>query len=530
MPVKSRLIISFLFLAFLGSSQNPADSLLNILKRMGEDTNKVNILNQISREFVNQSDYIKAKAYATSAISLAQQLSDKNGEAIGNKIIGNLFFDQGDYSKAIEFYFNTLAIYEKIKNKTGIATIYTNIGNAYSGQAEDNTAIEYFNKAILGLESLKMQQSIQYFNAVVGIGTAYENLMNYDKALGFYFRCQIIAEQTNDLEGLAISYNNIGNIYKEKEKKYDEALEYFFKSLKIREEIGDKYYIATSYNNIGSTYLVLKQNKEALSYCSKSLALAREVEAADLIKDAEFYLSSIYEVMGNKAEAFIHYKEYIAARDSIFSADKIKKLADVESKIREGKMEAGFKEEQIKKEAELNQQKTIRHAFTVGFGLVLILAFVVFRNLKQSRQKNKIIENQKSEVENKNLLIEEKQKEIVDSITYARRIQHALLASDSMLSKNLPEHFVLFKPKDIVSGDFYWGAFKGNNFYLAICDSTGHGVPGAFMSLLNISFLNEAVSEKQIKEPGLILSHVRGDLPTGILSAAKLISSLFLTI
>ncbi len=105
--------------------------------------------------------------------------------------------------------------------------------------------------------------------------------------------------------------------------------------------------------------------------------------------------------------------------------------------------------------------------------------------------------------------IEEKNKEILDSINYAQRIQHALLASESMLKKNLPEHFVLFNPKDIVSGDFYWACEAHNKFYFVIADSTGHGVPGAFMSLLNISFLNEAINEKGIQRTNEILAHVR---------------------
>jgi serine phosphatase RsbU (regulator of sigma subunit) len=106
-------------------------------------------------------------------------------------------------------------------------------------------------------------------------------------------------------------------------------------------------------------------------------------------------------------------------------------------------------------------------------------------------------------------LISEKNKEILDSINYAKRIQYTLLAHEAMLKQHLPEHFVLFKPKDIVSGDFYWATASGNKFYLAVCDSTGHGVPGAFMSLLNCSFLNEAITEKSIYKPNEVLDHVR---------------------
>ncbi len=116
---------------------------------------------------------------------------------------------------------------------------------------------------------------------------------------------------------------------------------------------------------------------------------------------------------------------------------------------------------------------------------------------------------EKNRVEEKNEIIEKKQKEILDSINYAKQIQYSLLANEELLRKNLPEHFVLFKPKDIVSGDFYWATKKDDSFYLAVCDSTGHGIPGAFMSLLNISFLNEAISEKSIQEPNKVFAHVR---------------------
>jgi serine phosphatase RsbU (regulator of sigma subunit) len=103
----------------------------------------------------------------------------------------------------------------------------------------------------------------------------------------------------------------------------------------------------------------------------------------------------------------------------------------------------------------------------------------------------------------------EKNKEMTDSINYAKKIQHTLLAHADFLVEHLPEHFVLFKPKDIVSGDFYWATEHNNKFYLAVCDSTGHGVPGAFMCLLNIGFLSEAIKEKNIEKPNEIFTYVR---------------------
>ncbi len=138
---------------------------------------------------------------------------------------------------------------------------------------------------------------------------------------------------------------------------------------------------------------------------------------------------------------------------------------------------------------------------------IVIITILIGLFLWNFKFKHEIV--RRKEAEDK---IQEQYKEIQDSINYAKRIQYTLLANDDLLKNNLPEHFILFKPKDIVSGDFYWATKKDNDFYLAVCDCTGHGVPGAFMSLLNISFLNEAIVEKNIQEPNKILNFVRDRL------------------
>jgi len=153
--------------------------------------------------------------------------------------------------------------------------------------------------------------------------------------------------------------------------------------------------------------------------------------------------------------------------------------------------------------------------------LVILLLIQIFRwrtaHLRKRQAELELtVQERTAEIEHQKTVIEEKQKETMDSINYAKRIQYALLAHDDLMAQNLPEHFVFFKPKDVVSGDFYWATHKVPDekdnrdlFFLAVCDSTGHGVPGAFMSLLNISFLNEAINEKRIFDPGKILDHTR---------------------
>ncbi len=178
---------------------------------------------------------------------------------------------------------------------------------------------------------------------------------------------------------------------------------------------------------------------------------------------------------------------------------------------------------------------TIKAPFwrTTWFYILCILVvsagfyFYVKLQTKKLAKENKILEERVEErtaevVKKKNELefayheIEEKNRDIMDSINYAKRIQYTILANEELLQENLPQHFIFFQPKDIVSGDFYWATKKDNRFYMAVCDSTGHGVPGAFMSLLNISFLNEAISEKNIAAPNEVLNYVRERLISSV--------------
>lgn len=150
--------------------------------------------------------------------------------------------------------------------------------------------------------------------------------------------------------------------------------------------------------------------------------------------------------------------------------------------------------------------------YIIGF-ISIVFGFngVRTRQLKiRQQQLEQTVAERTSEVVQQKELIEQKQKEIVDSINYAKRIQGAMLASDQLFDSHLQNYFLFFQPKDIVSGDFYWASPIANgNFVLVTADSTGHGVPGAMMSMLNISCLNEAVSERKLTDPADILNHAR---------------------
>ncbi len=224
----------------------------------------------------------------------------------------------------------------------------------------------------------------------------------------------------------------------------------------------------------------------------------------------------MYDTQGQSKTALDMLKLFIVMKDSMNNEQNIKQFAAVEYKAKE----AGLKAEQMareetnkalqaQKDEELKRQKTIRYAFTIGFGLVLILVIVVFRNLQENKKKNRIITAQKKEVEHQKELVDEKNKEITDSITYAKRLQDAILPPAKMVKEVFPESFILYIPKDIIAGDFYWMEHSGDFTFFAAADSTGHGVPGAMVSVVCSNALNRSLKEFKLTDPGLVLDKAR---------------------
>lgn len=241
------------------------------------------------------------------------------------------------------------------------------------------------------------------------------------------------------------------------------------------------------------------------------------VNKSDLKKILGDY-KSLEEEKKAKEELIKSMEDTLVAKTQILDA-KMREYEQVSAKIEEQKQNMEqLNKDILQKKAEIKASEGViskqENVITIIAGLsalgVILLIFSL-RSNNQRRKANKLLSQQKAEVEKQKHLVDEKQKEILDSINYAKRIQTALMANSKMMSDNLNDHFVYFKPKDIVAGDFYWAARLPDSFIYITADSTGHGVPGAFMSLLNISKLNDAINQK-ITRPDLVLNEVKGGI------------------
>jgi serine phosphatase RsbU (regulator of sigma subunit)/tetratricopeptide (TPR) repeat protein len=480
----------------------------NSLKKFEEIDYKNGIgqsLFALSKLYSLNASYDQAIIYSQRSLKAFEEINNKKEMAHSLSIIGHMYFLKGNYTKSLENHYKALKICENIGAKVEIANTLCFIGNVYSVQQNFNKSIESYN---IALKIYKEEVNNKY-NVAIVLGNLAGNYMyigEYTKAYDYYNSSLKTCEELKDKNGIATSLSNIGGYYIATGDSI-KSLENFQKALKIRESINDKEGIIDCLINIGGNYLLFHKKKETLDCWTKALNYAREIGSLENIKSLEENLSEFYEESGNNKDALMHYKAYEKIKDSLTNNNNTEKQVRLEMNYEFDKQQTAdslkIVEERKINEVKFKQEKTQRFALYGGLALVIIFAGFMFNRVKITQKQKYIIQTQKH-------LVDEKHKEITDSINYAERIQRSLLASNELLSQNLMGHFVFFQPKDVVSGDFYWASkLSNNNFVLITADSTGHGVPGAIMSILNISCIEKAIEAEKLIEPSAILNHTR---------------------
>lgn len=565
--IKYLKIIALLFVVVFKtlSQENIAINLKQELKKETVDTSKVNVLNSYAWQFsgVNPDTAI---ILSKQAVEISKKANWEKGQAISLGNIGVFYGMKGDYYTAINFFSQSLSIHKQIMHKDGIAKQYSNLGLAYTIQGNSLKALDYYYKGLNVAEEIKDEARIA---TILGnIGIIYDNQKDYQKSLDYYNRAmkvnkkllELASKQNNKEEinknknGIARHLSNIGLVYMN-QKKHDDALKYYFDALKIKEEINVKHLIAVTLVNIGNCYQLQNRDDSALTYYNralnianeigdkenivlalsdiasiklerglyseaesnllKALAIAKEIGSISDEKQIEMLFTKLYDKQGKYHLAYEHYKKERLLSDSINNEANTKQQTQLEMQYVFDKKQTAdslmVAEERRINQIKFKQEQTQRYYLYAGLFVVLVFAGVMFNRFKVTSKQKKIIEIKELETREQKVIIEEKHKEITDSINYAERIQRSFLASKDLLDEHLKEYFVLFKPKDVVSGDFYWAATTNTNnnkqFMLCTADSTGHGVPGAIMSLLNITSLEKAIEYHT--NPDEILNHTR---------------------
>jgi tetratricopeptide (TPR) repeat protein/serine phosphatase RsbU (regulator of sigma subunit) len=466
------------------------------------------LVNKIGNVFNDKGEFVQAFNYYEKSLEIFKKRGDNRGESTAYANIGNIYFKQGKYVDALEAHYKSLKINEKMGNKHGIANSYLTIGAIYLEQSDYNKALDFYNKALKIVEGMGDKGILS--TTLRNIGEIYERMEQDTEALEYFNKGLAISTEIGDVAGISQSLCLLGNFYMN-DSNFVKAEELFEQYLSRSLELGDKNAIAAAYTNVGTVYMELKKSKDAIVSCRNGFRIAKDLGGLSLKEASCECLYKSFELQGKLDSAYFYFKLFDAYRDSLLNNESSKALArheiqyEFDKKFLSDSIANAQKKEldDLRYHNESRKQKLYTYMSLGAFVVTLILAIGIFTNFRLKQQSNRIIKKQKE-------LVEEKNAEIMSSIRYAQRIQNALLTSDEHWDAISQEHFVYLKPKDVVSGDFYWAHyFNDNKAIWVAADCTGHGVPGAFMSMLGIGFLNEIVVEDNIIYPNEILNRLR---------------------
>lgn len=474
-------------------------------------------INNIGYVYGNYGDMQKQLEYFEKSLKIKEEIDDKKGLASTLNNVGYAHKLLGNLKKAIECYDRSLKIKDEIGDKKGAASSYLNIGSLYEGQGEVDKALEYYQKALKIAEELNNSflQAIAFNN----LALAHSLKKDYKKSFDYNFKSLKIRQEIQDQKGIANSYHNIALAFKET-GKLDSALKYYQLGLVIKEQQRDLFGIPPTLTGIGFVWYELGNFQKAKQFGLRSFELAKKTNVTNNILQAALLLQKTYAKEKNYEKAYELFTVYYELRDSLVNEDNKKAAIKQNMKYEYDKKAASdsvaFEKEKQIQEVEIAKQKVELKAkrnqqFGLYGGLLLVLLFAgfMYNRFKITQKQKLVIEEQKAIVESSHTLLEEKNKEITDSIKYAKRIQSAILPPTKLVKEYLPQSFILYKPKDIVAGDFYWMEHKNGKILFAAADCTGHGVPGAMVSVVCNNGLNRSVREHGLTDPAEILNKTR---------------------
>lgn len=430
-------------------------------------------------------------------------------------IKANCLIMKGDYAQANFYNFGILKEEQKDTGLINIET-YNNIAAVYYYQGNIELSKQYYRQAV---KMSKLNGDIEGgATACNNLAALYRTQEQYDSALMYLNDAYKVYEYYGFNNSMAINLASTGSVYAEM-GDLEKSNEYFFKAYDMLKESSDISYLCYTLREIAYNYFETKNFPKAFEYAERSLKLSLEHKLKLETADSYYALYEFYNDLGKYKEALMYFKKSSEVQDSIFTEknqkqiNELETLYETEKHIKEN--EELQKKNQIAELEKKSQSNVLKFLLIVAVLLVVIIG-VVYNRYRIKNKSQQIILRKNEELNTANAIILEKQKEIEDSINYAQRIQRSFLASEEDIKANTKENFVLFMPRDVVSGDFYWSVTHNDLFFLCVADSTGHGIPGAFMSLLNISLLNEAVLSKEFNRPSEILNFVRKILILGL--------------
>lgn len=454
--------------------------------------------------------------YYSMSLELAKELNDQSSI---NKVLNNIglvYTDQGNYIKAMDYFHQSIDLCKAINDQESLGDAYNNIGSLFSNIEDFEQAMHYHTMALTIRE--KSDDKVRLSSVYLNIGRIHLAKNEFEQSLSFFNKSLAIDLILDDLGGVALNYNNIGLAYFFDEQ-LDSAKKYLDLALEIRRELDDPFGLVMSYTNLGDYAIRVKNYKSAIQYCTKGYQLSASNGLPYEQTLSCNCLSIAYGESGQYALAYKFLKEYIALQELIVSDKNRKELTknemqyvfhyqNLEDSLKRAEIQAQkdvmvayqIKESDLEREQAVAAKRNQLVLFLMVGLFLIIIAIILYNSYKKQKRKTELIHE-------KNEFIKHQKEEIDQSIEYARLIQHTALPS-LPLEQIFPSSFLIFLPRDVVSGDFFWLEENEDYAFFAVADCTGHGIPGAFISMIGTILLNEIYNSKKLRAPNEILDEL----------------------
>lgn len=501
---------------------------LKLRKKIGDPEKISSVLNNIGGYYSARADFENAIVYYQQTLDIRRNFGTQKGVGIALNNLGNQCLQIGEFDKAIEYYKEASEIFKEINFNIGTAATLTGMAIIYENLLQYNSALDVYKEVLAIRKSEKNDYELA--NTLNNIAITYSHMFNdsleniYGKdfqdsifevgkeieieygnqAISYNLQALEKRRAIEDVNGQSVTLANLGNMYLY-HGNFEKASYYFTQYLELPDEVHDDDTQIAIQIGLGKMLMYQGDLNTAKVYFNVGLQKAEKINKKVYIKEATGYLSEIYSRSGDYKQAFAFHKRFHLVYDSLNQERTNDQISEMQVKYEtEAKEKANelLRKDQIISETKL---KNSRRALIAAIVVVLIFVVLIIQLIRENSLRKKA----NVELARKNKLITEQKKEITDSIQYASRIQNALLPPDEIIGKLLPNQFIIYRPRDIVSGDFYWFKEKNDKIIVMVADCTGHGVPGAFMSMLGIAFLNEIVSKESDLKADVILNELR---------------------
>jgi serine phosphatase RsbU (regulator of sigma subunit) len=486
-----------------------ADSIIlkSIAAKLPRKEDKATYYNAAGERFYGDDNYEPARFYFTRALEFARLTLNKKMIADQLQSLGDLYRLQDQNTSALNLLLQAMYIYKEIGEEKELGHTMSLIGDLNRCIDQYDDALKYLDEAIAITRKTNdiKEQGFCYSS----MGGTYQALHEYERSFDAYSKGLAIAQKINDTMRIIDFNYSMGDLMTDRHR-IPEAITYLEEGVKLCKLYNDKYYLGFCRMGLSRAYLQKKDYDRSLEEGLQAYKIGVELDAFGFCSEASEEIYKAYAGKNDFKNAYKYLKIVKDNDDSTMSSSKIKQQAQIEINFKNSYQEkqdslmrfTQEKQKDLEHESELKQQKIVAVAGIAGLLVALVVMLIVYRSYKKVKRSREIINQQKAIVDTKN-------KEILDSINYARKIQQAIIPTDSEVKNIFPESFVILLPKDIVSGDFYWITEREQYVFFAVADCTGHGVPGGFMSMLGTALLNEIINDKNIYEPADILDMLK---------------------